>query len=221
MTPRVVIEPAVEPVTLTEAKKHLRLEVNDDDADVMRMIVAARQHIEKVCWRGLVAQTLELTLPGFYEQIADSPAWSMRFFRQDRPVPLPGGHLTAVDELPTESPALTTPVRWVKYLDAAEGALQTLSPSAYEVDSAARPGALRPIYGGQWPDTLDRWNAVTIRYVVGWKAASVPGALKQAILLLVSQMYEHRTPEVSGTIIARVNFSVNSLTEPFRFSRVW
>lgn len=46
---------AVEPVTLDEAKKHLRVEFNDDDALIEGLIVAARQWAEDFLNRSLVA----------------------------------------------------------------------------------------------------------------------------------------------------------------------
>jgi uncharacterized phiE125 gp8 family phage protein len=54
MPVRLVTGPAEEPVTLTQAKSHLRLDTSLDDAYVASLIVAARQYIERVCWRGVV-----------------------------------------------------------------------------------------------------------------------------------------------------------------------
>ena len=65
MAIRLVTPPTLEPVSLAEAKAHLRLEETRDDVYVQALITAARQHIEKVCWRGLLTQTIELELPSF------------------------------------------------------------------------------------------------------------------------------------------------------------
>jgi uncharacterized phiE125 gp8 family phage protein len=42
-------EPAVEPVTLSEAKAHLRIDLADDDALVAAIISAARDAVERYC----------------------------------------------------------------------------------------------------------------------------------------------------------------------------
>jgi hypothetical protein len=51
------------------------------------------------------------------------------------------------------------------------------------------------------------------------QADEVPSALCQAILLLVSQMYEHRTPEVVGAVINPVQFAYDALIGPYRLAR--
>ena len=64
---RVTSAPASEPVTTAEAKEHLRLETALDDVYVASLIVAARRHVEQVCRRGLVTQSVELMVPKFPE----------------------------------------------------------------------------------------------------------------------------------------------------------
>jgi uncharacterized phiE125 gp8 family phage protein len=124
-----------------------------------------------------------------------------------------------VADLPTEDPVLTSPVTDISYIDGA-GATQTMDPTDYEVDATEAPGKVRPLFQTQWPDTRSVWNAVTLQYYVGWAAADVPAGLKQAILLLVSQMYEQRTPEITGTIVAKVSFAVEALIAPYRLVRL-
>ena len=64
-----------------------------------------------------------------------------------------------------------------------------------------RDGFLRFFHDG-----LDRTVSVAV----------VPQSIKQAILLLVSHMNEMRQPEITGTIISKVEFAVNSLLDPYR-----
>lgn len=51
-----------EPVTLADAKRHLRVDFNDDDALITAMIVAARKAIENFCHISLVPKTITLWL---------------------------------------------------------------------------------------------------------------------------------------------------------------
>lgn len=219
-----VTAPAVEPVTLAEAKSHLRLEESSDDVYVQTLIQAARQHIEKVCWRGLLQQSLQMTRGSFrgddkFEQLPDYATVSQQFpyacsseFSRFMPyLELPGGHLA-------ETPAVV-----VTYLDA-NGTLQTLAPSAYLTQSAeGQTGKLwlNQSAGYSWPDTMARFDAVKVNYTIGWlNPSKLPQPLKQAVLLLVSQMYEYRTPEVTGTIATTLEFTIDALTSPYRFVRL-
>lgn len=188
MPPRLYTAPASEPITLVEAKAHLRLEVGDDDTYLTTLITAARQWAEEYCWRGLVTQTWDLILESF--PCSDE-------------IELPKGVLSSVTS--------------VSYRDV-NGDSHTWSSSNYLVDTAHQPGRIHLPYGSVWPATICRWDAVTIRYVVGTAAGSVPAPIKQAMLLLISQMYEHRTPEVFG-ILAKVQFAVDALLAPYRLAR--
>jgi uncharacterized phiE125 gp8 family phage protein len=187
---RLITPPASEPITLAEAKAHLRLEVADDDAEVTSAIQAARQWAEQYLWRGIVSQTWELLRDGF-------PC-------EDH-FELPKGNLGTVS--------------FVKYLTSVGGSLQTLATSAYLIDTATEPGRILLPFGSTWPTTVDQWNSVQVQYTVGWAVADVPEPIKRAMLLLVSQLYEHRTPEVTGTIVSPVQFAVEALLGPYRLAR--
>lgn len=183
MEPRLVTAPAEEPVTLAEAKAHLRLEHNEDDVYVESLITAARQYVEQICWRRVVTQEWELVLGGF-----------------------PGA-----DEISLAKEDLKS-VESVQYVDA-NGDEQTLSPDVYAVDAVSEPGRVVLAPGQSWPATAEREDAVRVRFKAG-----CPRPVAQAILLLVSQMYEHRTPEVHGAL-AQVHFAVDALLAPYRVVR--
>ena len=55
----IVTAPAEEPVTLTEAKAYLRIDVATEDATLTAMIAAARQWLENLLRQSLVTRTLE------------------------------------------------------------------------------------------------------------------------------------------------------------------
>lgn len=62
---KVKTAPTVEPLTVAEAKLHLRVDHPDDDATIERQIVAVRQLAEKFLRRSLITQTLQLHLDEF------------------------------------------------------------------------------------------------------------------------------------------------------------
>lgn len=188
MTWRVVTAPGTEPVSLSEAKAHLRLEETADDAYVTALIVAARTHVEKVCARGLVLQTVELVKPGF---LAEGLA-------------LEGGHLAE------------TPIVVVKYLDEDE-VEQTLAADDYYYVTGGEHAPARLYLKPTGAFTLaKRADAVRVQYRVGWAdAGAVPASLKHAVMLAISQMYEHRTPEVTAAVVSSLSFSFDALINPF------
>lgn len=64
MKVRTVIEPTFEPITLTEAKAHLRVDFTEDDAYITSLITVARQYAETRTWRAIPQQTFDV----FYDE---------------------------------------------------------------------------------------------------------------------------------------------------------
>ena len=82
MNPIILAGPAVEPITLADARAYLRLDGNDEDDLVAVLIVAARVTVEKQARLRLIEQTWRYALP----------AWP-----EDRRVRLPCWPIIAVD----------------------------------------------------------------------------------------------------------------------------
>lgn len=61
--------PSTEPVTLAEAKAHLRVTATDDDTLVDSLIATARQWVEDFTRRALITQTWDYTLDAFADEI--------------------------------------------------------------------------------------------------------------------------------------------------------
>lgn len=162
MTLRYVSGPTTEPVTLAQAKAHLRVDHDAEDALISALIVTARGMAEHKIGRALGTQTWTRTLDKF-----------------------PDGALE-LGMPPVQS------ITSVSYIDAA-GDEQTLSTSDYILDSVQAPGWVLPSSDlGAWPSTADTINAVTVTFVTGWAAASVPQEIKQYILMHVASMYDRR-----------------------------
>jgi uncharacterized phiE125 gp8 family phage protein len=157
---RVTTPPAVEPITLAQAKARLRITIDDEDDDTAAQLFEARAAAEQECGRAFVTQTLTLYLESFP--------------RGRAAIPLPRPPLQSVT--------------WVKYYDG-DGVQQTLSGALYHVATGGEPGRIAPVGSAYWPAVqYGRPEAVEIRYVAGYGlAADVPNEAKAAILMILSE----------------------------------
>ena len=192
---RLVTAPASEPVTLAEAKSHLRVTLSTDDTYIATLIVAARESCEAAVNRSFVATTWDYVLDEFPYSI-------------DYGIPvinIPKGDLISVTS--------------VTYRDAA-GSSQTLTANTNYLVVAGAPGWIYPAPGQYWPATqVYRPESVAIRCTIGYGASgsSVPGAVKQAILLLVGDYYRNREQTIVGTISGPLATGVQSLLDSVRW----
>lgn len=62
---KVITQPTVEPVTLAEAKLHLRVETDDEDGLIASCISAARGQCEHILERAVARQTVTLSIDEF------------------------------------------------------------------------------------------------------------------------------------------------------------
>ena len=126
-------------------------------------------------------------------------------------------------DLPLFDPEIILPmpplisISSVKYYDTSNG-LQTLAATEYDVDVPA--GRLLQAYGGVYPATYSRHDAVQITYVAGVgttssPAGSVPERVKSAARLLVGDMYENREAAVIG-LMRTDNPTLDRLLGPSR-----
>ncbi len=178
-----VSPPTEEPVSLAEAKNHLRVDVADDDGLISALIIAAREYCEAFQNRAYITQTWQLWLDAWPES----------------------------SEIRIPRPPLQV-VNSVRYYGV-DNAEYVLPPSEYIVDSAGEPGRIVLAYGKSWPSVALRpANAVCVEFVAGYGGADkVPRRVKQAMLLLISHWYDTREIAAVGHVTAEVPFTVNAL----------
>lgn len=107
---KLITPPSSEPISLSEAKGHLRVDASDEDSYISGLIVAARQFIELQTQRALITQTWKLSLDQF---------------PTNKTVYIPLSSLRLVEG--------------ITYYDTT-GATQTLPATDYYVDSDNDPG---------------------------------------------------------------------------------
>lgn len=199
---QLVTPPAEEPVSLADAKLHLRVDFTDDDALITALISAARQAAEMLTGRQIVTARWKLVLDSF-------PGPSLMGVPAGEPFSLPG-HAILLPKSPVAS------VLSIQYLDMS-GAWQTMPATDYTVDAACEPARITPVFGKIWPITLPQIAAVAVTFDAGYgPPASVPEGIKAWVKLRIDSLYNHRgeTAVVTGRLEPMPY--VDRLLDPFR-----
>jgi uncharacterized phiE125 gp8 family phage protein len=198
----IVTAPSAEPISLADAKTHLRIGATetDDDAYITALIVVARRFAESYCTRSLVQQTFDVKLDCF-----------------------PRSGLIDVPRPPLVS------ITSITFVDVT-GTLQTIAPADYQVDAATEPGRIFPAATKWWPFVrYGDLNPITIRCVAGYPVGSpqdadglrenVPGEIKSAMLMLIGHLYEHRemvSDQIRAISEQEVPMGTRWLLSPYR-----
>lgn len=153
-------------ITASEFKTHARVYHTQDDTYIATLILVATQCIEHETRRALINRSFTLQLEGF-----------------------PAGGEIILPRSPLSS------VTSVTYTDTA-GATQTVSSGDYHTYSVNGVGRVMLKSTASWPSTQGTGNLdVSVNFTAGYGAtsASVPVALKQAVLLQATHLYDNRT----------------------------
>lgn len=198
MNPVLQTGPLLEPVTLAEAKAHLRVDHSDDDTYINGLISAARTYLEAYLGLALISRTYVWKIS----------RWPLRKThgadQQARSINVPIGPLQGVVSI-TLFDRDDSPVVW--------------SSDHYYVAKS-----LDQIFrkeGKSWP-TPERFpEGIEITYSAGFGdvGADVPMVIRQAILQLVAHFYQARLP-VSQAPLYPIPFGVMELLAPYRKRRL-
>ena len=215
-SPVLITPPADLPVTVDEAKEHLRVAIydangavlaGDDDALIGAYIGAAVSHLDG--WTGILGRAL-------VEQ-----TWRMDFDRFCTELKLPLAPVTDI-----------VSITWRNE----DGQIATVDSDEYllKVDGGGNAYVrFRNAYS--FPSGLYESDPVSVTFKAGYPTtpaveadpeavppveaapatSTVPSAIKVAILLLVGHWYESREATVAGSI-SELPFAVNALLAPFR-----
>jgi uncharacterized phiE125 gp8 family phage protein len=132
--------PSSKPVTLAEVKRHARVDTNEDNTLLSRLIDAATAHIDGPYGIGvcMATQTWE---------------WKLDRFPIEFRIPL----------YPVQS------VGSIEYVDE-NGSTQTLASSVYRVDTHSNPARITLSWNQSWPSTRLVSNAVTVTFDAGYSS---------------------------------------------------
>ena len=184
-----IAAPATEPISLDEAKAHLRVSVTDDDALIEALIVAARERAEQETRRALITQTWDAI----------------------------GRSFPGVIRLPKPPLESVTHVKYFDTANVEQtlSALTFYKVSA-PAGADAAPGRISLRYGQVWPSVYAEEDVVTVRFVAGYgDAEDVPRTIKQGMLLAIGNWYANRETAVVGTIVADLPMGAKALWAAF------
>lgn len=190
MRPMLIGAPAIEPVTLAEAKSWLREDGADEDGLIQTLIVAARMTLEAYTRRFFVTQSWRLTLD----------AW---------PTSAPS-HLTlTIPFAPFRS------VGAIRVYDT-NNVAQTLAPASYRAPAGNESG--RIVFSSAPPAPGRAHDAIEIDVSLGYGplASDTPEPLRRALLTLVAHWRENRGDDGDDTMPR----SATQLAAPFRRERL-
>ncbi|MCY6354519.1 head-tail connector protein [Clostridium sp. ZS2-4] len=169
MAVKIINQPLVEPITIEEAKQHLRISGSDEDIIVASMIKQAREFCEDFQNRKYITQTLELVLDSF-------PRENCIAFKNCSPIQR---------------------VESIKYYDnTGEEHLFDESNYIVDIDGFINRIVLRNYK--QWPSiSLQRVNGVRIRFTAGFgdKEENVPETVKWPMILHMRLLYDDYKPD--------------------------
>ncbi len=187
MKPVLTDVPALRPVSLAEAKAHLRVDFSDDDTLISALIDAATAHIDGytgILARALVTQT-------WRQDFCDWPG--------DRVLRLPLAPVASVES--------------VKYFDAANVETTVSESGNYALLEDARGPYIKFTSDFAAPALYDeRDDRIRVTFVAGYGDPSdVPAAIRAAVLLIVGDLYKNRDAGETAP-----NAAATALLTPYR-----
>ncbi len=204
--------PATQLITVAQVQAQSRLDTDyTGDTDLISLYIdVATQYCEEDCSRSFITQSWQYSCEKFDKHL-HIPQWvgaTVPFYfdlaPQKRILFLPRPPLQSVQS--------------VQYYDES-GALQTLDPSQYVVDTTGMFGSIRPVMNGQWPRTqMDNPASVIVSYTAGYGSTPtmVPAVARMAVLYMTAALYEFREPVVTGTIVNSMPTGVHELLDTIR-----
>ena len=188
MSAVLVTGPAVEPISLDEAKAHLRVDQADEDLLISSLITAARLHLEVETRQAFITQTWSIVLDRWPE--------ARQLVLPIRPVQTVNS-VTVLDD---------------------DDIATVADPALYLVDVQSTPPRLVLRSAQSWPLAGRAAGGIDINLTAGFgdTPGDVPQSLRQAILLSVAHWYERRESVVFGSAPVAVPQSVSALVQPYR-----
>ncbi|MBZ0215982.1 MAG: head-tail connector protein [Fimbriimonadaceae bacterium] len=184
--------PASEPVSLVEAKLHLRVDSDGEDTLIQSLLIAARVHLETLTNRVFITQSWTIMRDAW----PDSNVLELQI-----------GPISAVEEIRV-------------FED--DDIVMVISPTQYLVDTGTVPSRIAMRGHAGWPRPGRVLSGIEIDVVAGYgpAAGDVPQALRQAILLLTAHWFENRDQAARAGAGLPVPGGVEAIVGSYRTARL-
>lgn len=161
------------PISLAEAKTHLKVDHTDEDAYIVALVKAVTSKIENYLDRPLLNTQFQ---------------WVLDAFPCDSVLYIPKPKLVSIDS--------------ITYLASSDGNSTSWGSTYYNVDTISQPGRLEPAYDETWPTNVrTQNNAVTIKFTAGYGTTTtdIPEDILLGMKMLLTHVYENRQDVIVGT----------------------
>jgi hypothetical protein len=198
--------PLVEPIELNQAKLYLKIEQDVEDRLLEGMIKSARQAIEAFTARSLLRQEWRFTLNAGYAAAQSDLNYLSHFHNRGlKGIDLPR---TPFLELLSEPKIVddygTRPVR------------------NYRLDHAGRLAKIH--FGSEVAEVFNGQGSLQIDFAAGYGSnpSDVPEPIKQALLMIVTQLYDNRSGANDNTgLSVPMNETVVRMLKPYQLLRLF
>lgn len=182
-TATVTTAPTTFPITRSQLKEYLKVDGDDEDCMLDMYIEAATDKVQKYCNRYFINTTITYVMDGFGRGEDERMAAGVfeghkaSVLGQNDSINLPYRPVSSITSIKTTDRANTQ---------------TTFSSASYRLDGAG--GRVYLNDGYTWPTGLRDYAAVEIVMVCGYgsNSGTVPAAIKQAIMMHASSLYECR-----------------------------
>lgn len=179
-------EVSLEPITLQQAKDHLRVVIPDEDDYILSLITAARQMAEGRLNRTLMLRTRRQVFD------RDSTSYVLR-----KPPVVSVDQVSVLDQAGVATPVDETMFRVRQYGDDAPLEIEALS-------------------GAAWPGLLRTDSLLAVDYLAGYPVGEVPSPIIAWMKLVIGALYEQRESMVVGVSVDMIPEEFNRwLLQPY------
>lgn len=179
-------EVSLEPITLQQAKDHLRVVIPDEDDYILSLITAARQMAEGRLNRTLVLRTRRQVFD------RDSTSYTLR-----KPPVVSVDQVSVLDQAGVGTVLDEAAFRVRQYGDDA-------------------PLEIEALRGATWPGLLRTGSLLAVDYLAGYPVGEVPSPIIAWMKLVIGALYEQRESMVVGVSVATIPEEFNRwLLQPY------
>ena len=175
---------------MADAKAHLRIDNDDEDALIASLIVTSRLHIETALSLAMITQ-----------------GWSLRIdaWPETGALTLPVFPVQAIESISAI---------------AQDGADTAVDTDSFRIEVIGSRSRLLPLSRQWPMHGPAQGIEITFQAGFGDAGADVPAPIRQALLMLIAHWYEQREPVAFGTAATRIPDTVSELLAPYRGVRL-